>query len=133
MPTEFEITESKEALEIIKEAGMDDFREVVAENPGGIKQTIRILSNHPDTFKSYSPNYTVLKEARQILHGIDPVSRAVQRQAEAKANEVTPEQLARRKVIMALPEFTSRTHKNHKNIHEEWLSTFQPERNGDEV
>ena len=133
MPTDYEETESKEALSVIIEAGMDDFRQVVKENPGGVKQTIRILGNHPDNFNTHSPNFTVLKEARQILFGIDPQSRAEQRGIEAKANEVTPEQLARRKEIMALPEFTARTHKDHKRLHTEWLGTFKPERNGDEI
>ena len=45
----------------------------------------------------------------------------------------TPKQLARRKEIMALPEFTERTHKKHKNIHDEWLGTFVPKKKKEEV
>ncbi len=134
MPTtEFERAESTEALEIIKEAGWDDFRQVVKENPGGVKQTLRILGNHPDTFKTFSPNYVALKEAKQILHGIDPTSRAEQRQAEATANEVTVEQLTERARLSAEPAHLNDLHRDHKENIRKWQATFQPERNGDEI
>ncbi|MBW7990172.1 MAG: hypothetical protein FVQ84_09185 [Planctomycetes bacterium] len=133
MPTDFEKTESKEALEIIKEAGMDDFRKVVAENPGGVKQTIRILANHPDTFKTFSPNCAVLKEARQILFGIDPQSRAEQKEQIRAESAVSPEQLAERERLSAEPAHLDKLNKDHIANIRKWQSTFQLEMNGDEI
>ncbi len=131
--TEYEQTESKEALELIKEAGFDGFRQAIKENPNGVRQTIRILANHPDMFNTHSPNFVALKEARQILYGIDKTSRTNQREIDIAALRVSPEQLVERERLSALPAHLNRLHKDHTTNISSWQATFNPIADSDEL
>lgn len=122
-----------EILDLVRQTGLESFRETVKSESYGKETLLRELNSHPDAFRTYGRNSKLIQQMRRITLGIDSESIKEKKAAAAQASRVSDEQLAERAEIEQGEALTNKFHEDHKEVHKKWLNTFQPERDGDEI
>lgn len=97
----------------------DEVRQLIESDP---QAAIEILAGHPAATDHLHKNKRTWNYCWQLAHGIDPESRAQQREQEQAESALPAENQARIDEIMADSAWTNRLDRRHKPLHQEYVS-----------